>query len=70
MKFKCYSCQEETTFNKSDYLGLGKKQQNETVIKFATLSSPMRQPKTKEIIINCDNPACRKPNKIEIQSYE
>ena len=70
MKFNCYECQNETTFDKSDYVGLGKKQQMETVIKFETGFRSKPTPKTKEIIINCSNPDCRKPNKITIKYYE
>ncbi len=70
MKFICYECQKETTFDINDYVGLGKKQQIETVIKLEIGFSLNPTLKTKKIIINCSNPDCRKPNKITIKYYE
>ena len=69
-KFICYECHKETTFDKDDYIGSGLKQQKETIIQFETSLELELTPITKEIIINCSNPKCSKPNKITIEYYD
>lgn len=70
MKFKCYKCKEETSFDKSDYVGSGRFQKPETVIKLMTTDSLSPKLRSKEIIIKCSNPKCEELNKLTITYYE
>ncbi|OAB78401.1 hypothetical protein ULVI_10555 [Cochleicola gelatinilyticus] len=66
MKFTCEKCSKETEFNKSDYIGSGKNQNFNPIIKWETFNSPIM--KKKEVIIKCSN--CQEKNNITISYYE
>lgn len=66
MKFECFKCKAETSFDQNDYINKGQKQQLETVIRMYTTPTP----KMKEILVPCSNPDCKEPNKLTITYYE
>ena len=66
MKFTCEKCLKETEFNKFDYIGFGRNQNLNPIIKWETFDSP--KIKTKEVIIKCSN--CQEKNNVTISYYE